>query len=144
MNGRERARVPASVEVSIKDLLAILGGGKRLEILVQLARQPSDVQSLSRECDLDEADVSKNLRVLRDLRLVEFRQIKKHRRYSLATHVTMRGRGDRLRLGLDSTDGVRLYLLIASRTGNQAREAAGTIPELRTNGTPAGRRGIQC
>jgi hypothetical protein len=60
------------------------------------------------------------LRVLRDLRLVEFTQVKKNRHYSLAMHVSIRGRGKQLRLGLDTNDGVRVTLLMHGRTAERA------------------------
>ena len=100
-HGRERS-LPFCVSrcKSVKELMAILGGGQRLEIILTLvtAGGPLTVQTLMDLLCLDSPMVSKNLRILREHGLVEYRPHKKLRWYQLASCVSVTPDGECLRV----------------------------------------------
>lgn len=83
MNGRERMENQVSACISGKDLMLIIGGGSRLEILRSLLEREFNVTELAEELELAVPMISSNLRVLRENGLVNVRQYKKNRFYSL-------------------------------------------------------------
>lgn len=83
MNGRERLENQVSACISGKGLMVIIGGGSRLEILRTLLEREFNVSELAEALELAVPMISSNLRVLRENGLVNVRQYKKNRFYSL-------------------------------------------------------------
>ncbi len=83
MNGRERIEEQVSACISAKDLMVIIGGGSRLEILRTLLEREYKVTELADALELAVPMVSSNLRVLRENGLVNVRRYKKYKIYSI-------------------------------------------------------------
>ena len=87
MNGRERCRGQVVPCGSIRDLMLIVAGGSRLEILEKLLDASRDVSTLADGLALEQSRVSCNLRLLRENGLVGVVPFRKNRFYHLAEHV---------------------------------------------------------
>lgn len=87
MNGRERCERQILPCGSIRDLMLVVAGGSRLEILEKLVNASSNVSTLADDLELEQSRVSCNLRLLRENGLVRATQFRKHRFYHLEERV---------------------------------------------------------
>ena len=88
MNGREFHNGQILPCASIRDLMLVVAGGYRLEILQRLIMSSMDVTTLANDLELDQSRVSSNLRLLRANDLVDVTSIKKNRIYNLGNRVS--------------------------------------------------------
>lgn len=88
MNGRERCSGQILPCSSIRELMLVVAGGYRLEILQRLIVSSMDVSTLANDLELDQSRVSTNLRFLRESNLVDVTPIKKNRIYTLGNRIS--------------------------------------------------------
>ena len=127
MRGREHRSADRLRPVSICDLLALLGGEIRLEILTSLGQSAKHVTALADELELSLGMVSHNLGLLREHGLVNTEHDKKHRIYRLSDRASGLTQAGCVQLAASSTDGG--WLLV----GHPARNTRSVAePEYRT------------
>lgn len=83
MNGRERCEGQVVPCGSIRDLMLVVAGGSRLEILEKLLDASRDVSTLAVDLALEQSRISCNLRLLRENGLVGVTPFRKNRFYHL-------------------------------------------------------------
>ncbi len=83
MNGREHFEGQVVPCGSIRDLMLVVAGGSRLEILEKLLVASRDVSTLADDLELEQSRVSCNLRLLRENGLVGVTPFRKNRFYHL-------------------------------------------------------------
>jgi DNA-binding transcriptional ArsR family regulator len=109
MNGRQYPIVGPD-GLALQDLLALLGGSIRLEVLRCLAEGPRAVSSLADALDLSIGLVSHNLRLLRDQGLVQAERCSRQRIYSLGEAIETRRLGNVIELVITVPDGDSIRL----------------------------------
>ena len=108
--GQERRRRGVKPCATIDQLMALLGGEIRFEILKTLALGPLDVSTLADRLDLSMPIVSHNLSLLREHALVVATRDKKRRIYALSPHVRIVRDGRAARLLITSSDGDQIEI----------------------------------
>lgn len=98
MNGRERVDGQVVSCAAMRELMLIVAGSVRFEILWSLINQPRNVSALAAELELAVPMVSGNLRLLRENGLVEAEQRKKNRIYRVCSGVEGSRNGQFVRL----------------------------------------------
>ena len=105
VNGKTSVDEPIRPCRSTPELLGILGGHVRFELMTVLARAERHVGALVNELDLCVPHISTNLRVLRVHGLVEATQIKKNRFYRITDLVQLAGDDQNLVMRIKAQDG---------------------------------------
>ena len=105
MNGRERVDGQVVSCAAVRELMLIVAGSVRFEILWSLINQPRNVSALAAELELAVPMVSGNLRLLRENGLVEAEQRKKHRIYRVCSGVEGSRHGQFVRLRICRGEG---------------------------------------
>lgn len=98
MNGRERVDGQIVSCTAVRELMLIVAGSVRFEILWSLINQPRNVSALAADLELAVPMVSGNLRLLRENGLVEAEQRKKNRIYRVCSGVEGSRHGQFVRL----------------------------------------------
>ena len=108
MNGRQwtHEHVAPQVCATMPELLGILAGRIRYEIVTTLARGAMSVGVLAKRLELELPHISMNLSTLRRYRIVEATKVERARFYQLTALVECVEEGTRLILRLRSRDGV--------------------------------------
>lgn len=100
--GRDRPGEPCH---TLAEVLKVLNGPIRCEILFLLAKGERDVSAMSQGLDLDVATVSHNLSMLRRRGLVELRQEHKRHVYALASCVRSAVKAKQIEVTVTAKDG---------------------------------------
>lgn len=120
MNGRERVDGQIVSCAAMRELMLIVAGSVRFEILWSLIKQPRNVSALAAELELAVPMVSGNLRLLRENGLVEAEQRKKNRIYRVCSGVegSRHGQFVRLRICRGHGQWMVVQLPLAQRRSN--------------------------
>lgn len=108
MNGRESINGQLKPCKSLADVIAVVSGSARLEILKSLVMASCDVSHLARDLELDISLISHNLSILKNNGLVDCQRLKQRKVY----HLTQRVQG--------SPNGRFIHLSILLPTGESA------------------------
>ena len=121
MNGRERVDGQIVSCAAMRELMLIVGGSVRFEILWSLINQSRDVSALAAELELALPMVSGNLRMLRENGLVEAEQRKKNRIYRVCSGVegSRHGQFVRLRICRGHGQWMEVQLPLAERRSDR-------------------------
>lgn len=131
MNGRERLDGQIVSCAAVRELMLIVAGSVRFEILWSLINQPRNVSALAAELELAVPMVSGNLRLLRENGLVEAEQRKKNRIYRVCSGVegSRNGQFVRLRIRRGHGQWMVVQLPIAQRhSDGHGVTPAGKLP----------------
>ena len=124
MNGRERCEGQVVPCGSIRDLMLVVAGGSRLEILEKLLDASRDVSTLADVLELEQSRVSCNLRLLRENGLVGVTPFRKNRFYHLTEHVCGSIRDPFLNLTITTVREESLSLRMRYPTAGATRDSS--------------------
>ena len=100
---------PRSIH-SLHELIRLIAGEARVEILLRVAERPRTVSELCEVTELDPPLVSHHLRPLREAGIINVLREGKFRRYYLTPSVQLAVTDNAFQLSIDGQDGTRVVL----------------------------------